>query len=257
MNRTREPAAVNSFPFQPVTSVRSLDHIVDQIETAIISGELRTGDRLPSEPKLCQIFNVGRPTLREALRVLEARGLIATRTGSKGGTFVVEPGPELVANALRILMQFQRIPAKDLTEMRLAFEGENARLAALRATESDLREIESTIERLDTLSRNQEISWEAIAGVDVELHQLLARASHNAVRVAIMDAIYRTLAGLIVAVESQITWEDRLSIADDHRAIYNAIVARDPDTAESAIRTHVEWWGTLEVDTAEVEDTFG
>jgi GntR family transcriptional repressor for pyruvate dehydrogenase complex len=190
------------------------------------------------------------------LRVLEARGLISTRTGSKGGTFVVEPGPELVANALRILMQFQRIPARDLTEMRLAFEGENARLAAQRATEMDLTEIASAIDRLDDSSRNKEISWEIIAGLDVELHQLLARASHNAVRVAIMDAIYRTLAGLIVGVESQISWETRLSIADDHRAILDAIVARDPDAAEAAIRTHVEWWGALEVDTAKVNESF-
>jgi GntR family transcriptional repressor for pyruvate dehydrogenase complex len=120
----------------------------------------------------------------------------------------------------------------------------------------DLTEIASAIDRLDDSSRNKEISWEIIAGLDVELHQLLARASHNAVRVAIMDAIYRTLAGLIVGVESQISWETRLSIADDHRAILDAIVARDPDAAEAAIRTHVEWWGALEVDTAKVSESF-
>src|SRR4051812_41328045 len=86
--------------FVPAQRVRSFDHIVEQIRAVIGSGGMAPGDRLPSERDLGVAFGVSRTTLREALRALEAQGVIEIRTGSRGGAFIAEPSPDLVAGAL-------------------------------------------------------------------------------------------------------------------------------------------------------------
>src|SRR3954462_2959257 len=86
--------------FTEVKRTRSSDDVVDQIRTAIISGQLKTGDRLPNERDLCGIFGVSRATLREGLRTLEALGAIEIRPGAAGGIFAAEPQADQVGAAL-------------------------------------------------------------------------------------------------------------------------------------------------------------
>src|SRR3977135_4221077 len=93
--------------FVPAQRVRSFDHIVDQIRDAISSGGITPGERLPSERDLGATFGVSRTTLREALRALEAQGVLEIRTGSRGGAFVAEPSADLVAGALGNLLRFR------------------------------------------------------------------------------------------------------------------------------------------------------
>src|SRR5258706_9258850 len=87
--------------FVPAQRVRSFDHIVGQIRDAIASGGITPGERLPSERDLGVAFGVSRTTLREALRALEAQGVLEIRTGSRGGALVARPSSELVAGAPR------------------------------------------------------------------------------------------------------------------------------------------------------------
>ncbi len=108
--------------------MRSFDHIVGQIRDAIASGGIAPGERLPSERDLGVAFGVSRTTLREALRALEAQGVIEIRTGSRGGAFVAEPSSELVAAALGALLRFRSATARELAEFRVPFEAENAGL---------------------------------------------------------------------------------------------------------------------------------
>src|ERR1700712_3010602 len=109
--RSRQAMTETTPTFVPAQRVRSFDHIVGQIRDQIASGGIAPGERLPSERDLGVAFGVSRTTLREALRALEAQGVIEIRTGSRGGAFVAEPSSELVAAALGALLRFRSATA--------------------------------------------------------------------------------------------------------------------------------------------------
>src|SRR5258707_3951626 len=116
--------------FTEVNRTRSSDDVVDQIRTAILSGQLKTGDRLPNERELCGVFGVSRATLREGLRTLEALGAIEIRTGAAGGIFPAEPQADHVGAALESLLRFRHVTAHEPAEFRTSFVSQTASMAA-------------------------------------------------------------------------------------------------------------------------------
>ena len=108
--------------FRPVSVERVSQVIVDQVKLLMREGQLTIGDRLPSERDLCQRFGVSRVTVREALRVLEANGLIAVRVGARGGAFVASPTKERLSEGLADLMTLSSLTPRDVTEARTVIE---------------------------------------------------------------------------------------------------------------------------------------
>src|SRR3954451_3206199 len=128
--------------FSEVKRTRSSDDVVSQIRNAVVAGELKRGDRLPSERDLCQLFAVSRATLREGLRTLEALGAIEIRPGAAGGIFVWVPQREQVGAARDALLRFSRATARELAEFRVSFESETARWAAQLADRDDVTRLQ-------------------------------------------------------------------------------------------------------------------
>src|SRR4051812_37590145 len=104
--------------FAPVRRVRSFDDVVTQVRDAILSGEVTAGERLPSERELTEQFGVSRNTVREALRALEAVGLVEIRLGSRGGAVARQPDAATVGTALSTLLLFQQASVHELQEFR-------------------------------------------------------------------------------------------------------------------------------------------
>src|SRR3954454_22272691 len=156
--------------FVPAQRVRSFDHIVGQVRDQIASGGIAPGERLPSERDLGVAFGVSRTTLREALRALEAQGVIEIRTGSRGGAFVAEPSSELVAAALGALLRFRSATARELAEFREPFEAENAGWGARRADPAALAELEHIVGDVDARARDKSIPWAEVAALEVKFH---------------------------------------------------------------------------------------
>ena len=100
--------------FGKVKRVRSFDDVLEQLREAIFSGRVRPGDRLPGERQLCEEFGVGRPTLREALRSLEAVGIIEVRPGKGGGSYAVTPSESILGDALAALVNLRGASLEDL-----------------------------------------------------------------------------------------------------------------------------------------------
>ena len=111
-----QPAGAASGLFTEVKRTRSSDDVVTQIRDAIIAGRLKTGDRLPNERELCRVFGVGRSTLREGLRTLEALGVIDIRPGAAGGIFTSEPQADHLGSALEALLRFRHATVQELAE---------------------------------------------------------------------------------------------------------------------------------------------
>ena len=131
--------------FDKVRRVRSFDDVLEQLREAILSGRIRPGERLPNERELCETFGVGRPTLREALRSLEAVGMIEVRPGKGGGSYAVTPSESTLGDALASLVSLRGASLEDLAEFRVDFEGENASWAARRADAGDISTLEAMV----------------------------------------------------------------------------------------------------------------
>ena len=234
--------------FVPAQRVRSFDHIVGQIRGAIASGEIAPGERLPSERDLGATFGVSRTTLREALRALEAQGVIEIRTGSRGGAFVAEPSSELVAAALGALLRFRSATARELAEFRAPFEAENAAWAARRAEPAALAELEHIVGDVAARIGDESIPWPEVAALEVRFHDAVARATGNSVRAAIMSAILDALQRAFTAVPVPLGSPLRAELAHELHAIVNAIHAGDATAASEAMRHHVARWSELEIE---------
>ncbi|MBO0871488.1 MAG: FadR family transcriptional regulator, partial [Micromonosporaceae bacterium] len=124
--------------FSPVSVGRISEVIVEQMRELIRKGKLVPGDRLPSERSLCERFGVSRVTVREALRVLEASGLVEIRVGARGGAFVTQPSSQRVGEGLAELLTLAPMTASDVTEARIVFELGILPLVVERATEEDI-----------------------------------------------------------------------------------------------------------------------
>src|SRR5207245_5469222 len=135
--------------FSPARRMRMLDDVSAQIREAILAGEVAEGERLPNERDLAERFEVGRPTVREALRSLEALGIVDIRPGRSGGTYAARPSEATLASALSTLVSLQGATAQELAEFRLSFEADTAWWAARRADADGV----STLDALRTEAR--------------------------------------------------------------------------------------------------------
>jgi GntR family transcriptional repressor for pyruvate dehydrogenase complex len=236
--------------FGAVRRVRSFEEIVQQIQDAIASGRLRPGERLPSERDLCDVFGVSRATLREALRALEALGVVEVRTGARGGAFAVEPGEDVVGSALASLLRFRQATARDLVEFRVSFEGENAAWAARRASAEDVAELEALATRIEAAVASGQ-PWRSVVELDVAFHVRVARATGNVVRGAIMLAIQDALRRAVIETDPIVDPAVRSTMGAEAHAIAEAIATRNEHAARARMRAHVERWSLLEVEAAD------
>ena len=121
--------------------------IARRLRRMIIDGDLETGHHLPHETELMTHFAVSRPTLREAVRVLESEGLLEARRGSRSGAMIRLPGPEAVARPASLLLQLRSATVADVVRAREVIEPAAARLAATEGTASDFDELERMVDR--------------------------------------------------------------------------------------------------------------
>src|SRR2546423_15368750 len=137
----------NSGLFAPVSVARASSSIADQIRQAIVTGKLAQGARLRPERELAEQFGVSRVTVRDALRALEAMGLIEVRVGARGGAFVTVPTGSLVGQTMSDMMMMSAVTPEDIVEARLVVELGTTTLACARATDEDLVRLREHCER--------------------------------------------------------------------------------------------------------------
>ncbi|AFL49083.1 GntR family transcriptional repressor for pyruvate dehydrogenase complex [Sinorhizobium fredii] len=222
-----------------ISHSRTADEVVQQIELLILEGVLRDGDRLPGERDLSKRLDVSRPILREALKELEARGLVESRHG--GGTFVADVVGQIFSKPLIELIGRHHKATQDYLEYRRELEGLTAELAATRATDFDRDLLTRLIERMREAHASGNFDDELEA--DVELHNAIGESAHNIILLHTLRACYRLLTQGIFFHRSSVFGapgaRDRLLA--QHEAIYTAIMARDPDAAKAAAQSHIDF----------------
>lgn len=181
--------------FAPARRVRAYESIVKQIEDAIFRGDLRPGQRLPSERDLTVEFAVSRATVREALRVLESSGLVKSRHGDPtGGAEVQEFSPDGLHKSLTAMVHLEQFDLTDLVQFRMAIEGSATFLAAVGHTEEQLQKMEDAHKLMsDAVGRN----FEEFSAADVEFHHTVAEAANSGLLRVTNDVARGVVANLI------------------------------------------------------------
>ena len=213
---------------------KTYQQIVAYIRGAISSGRLRPGDRLPRETDLARSLGVSRPTVREALKVLEALNILESSTGPTGGTFVRPLGSAGVAEYLTDSIWMQRdieeLPLEELWVAREAIETRAVGMAAVRRTEQDLATMRGIIES------DERKDFDAYFP-DITFHRAIADASKNRLLSVFMIAIHMTVGTL---AERYILPEAKGISQEQHRLIYEGILERDEELAKTRMKEHLQ-----------------
>jgi GntR family transcriptional regulator, transcriptional repressor for pyruvate dehydrogenase complex len=219
--------------YQPIQSARLYEKIVLQIETQILNGKLRAGDRLPNERDLAQQFHVSRTAVREAVKTLREKGLVASHQGR--GTFITDSTASTVRHSLGVMMRMGTTAARgaaDLAEAREILEPEIAALAATRATPAQIAAMREAIATMDAALKDAE----AYVKADLDFHLALAQATQNLLIPALIDPIVDLLR------EQRKGTFRRGGAAHGqryHKRILEAISLRDADAARAAMHGHL------------------
>jgi GntR family transcriptional repressor for pyruvate dehydrogenase complex len=236
---------------RPIRRLKLYEQVSARLEARIIDKTYDVGDLLPSERDMMREFGVGRPAIREALAHLRNMGLVELRSGERAQ--VIQPTPEVVVDALSGVAKHMLIApdgVRNFQNARLFFEVGLARHAALHATGEDIDQLRSALEAnqaaLNDLARFEQ--------TDVAFHYVLAVIPRN----PIFPAIHAAIAEWLVQQRHiTLNWRGRKGTAERayaaHKAVYEAIAARDPDRAERAMRDHLAhvasvFWEAMESD---------
>jgi len=165
--------------FTKMKPKKSYQHVVEQIQSAIFNGELVEGERLPSEMKLKELFDTSRGTVREALRVLEQKGLVRIRPGVKGGAHIEPANTQAIQEGMAVLIRHKKISLDHLAEFRELLEGQAAEQAAASALPGDIAQLHHILTRIRAHARTGPEDWDCFNELDALFHQTLARMGGN------------------------------------------------------------------------------
>lgn len=223
--------------FEKAKQIRIFQDVVDQIQGAILDGRIQPGEKLPSERELKETFHISRGTLREALRVLEQKGLIEIRLGVRGGAIVKQASPAPMLETLSLMVRRKELPFESLQEFRSSVEADIASLAARRRTGEDLAHLAGILEaaryHLETA-----YDWDAFIAADGKFHQALARIARNPLFSLVQRAVHENIHEYYEAYLAR----KRVILNENHRdlmALYNAVKAGNGDRAAALMRDHV------------------
>jgi DNA-binding FadR family transcriptional regulator len=210
-----------------------VDRVVNEIQRVIVSGQLQPGMKLLPERELADQLGVSRTVIREAVRILVAKGLLETKPGV--GTIVRQVTRDQIVEPLSLLLQTQKggVSIEHLHQVRRMLEVEIAGLAAQQATEEDIAELKEVLNMMEAVMDIPE----AFATRDADFHQGLAKTTHNPLLIILLDSIR----DLMQEVRLMVTRHPDLreSVMPDHQKILERVAAKDTAGARRAMEEHL------------------
>lgn len=221
-------------------SVSRVEVVVEKIKNAILKGELKPGEQLPTEPELVEQLGIGRYSIREAIKMLVALGVLEIRRPK--GTFVVDSVTAPMVDPLVYRLLLAKKDHTELQELRVSLERTIIELAAAKASAEDFAALERSFETFKATITLRSTQADIIA-LDQEFHELLAHAAHS----PLLEALYDTFFKVFIPALERITKARYIEfVLSNHRAILDLVERRDADPVhikklvESSLRTWVE-----------------
>lgn len=220
LSKTRRPGRVS-------------EAIALRIQKAVSKGKLVPGEKLPAERDLAKRLNVSRVSVREAYRALAELGMLVVKRGAEGGAFISDIDHEPVTRSLSLMLRLGRTSLEELTEARVLLEPSLARLAALRASPEDIRQLEELV-------RKQEQSLKGNGNprrYDLQFHRLVAQCTKNLPLIIVMNSVADLALEAIATID--ITPDVKKHVLNFHKRVLDAIRRRDGDAAQRIMLRHV------------------
>jgi GntR family transcriptional repressor for pyruvate dehydrogenase complex len=218
---------------KPVSRITLGEQVAAQLSDQISEGRWKPGEKLPSESELCFALNIGRSTLREALKSLAFVGMVQMRPGE--GTYVIEGSGLLIERIMaRGLLKTEK-ELQDVVEARLVLEAETAALAAERAEPADLEQLDALMSEMKQSIVGQGRPY---VDLDVEFHLAIARCAKNQMLYELLSPIRGVLKEWIS--KSQELPGIQQNAHRQHAVILSAVRKREPEKARHAMRTHLQ-----------------
>ncbi|GAA1391125.1 FadR/GntR family transcriptional regulator [Luteococcus peritonei] len=217
---------------------RAFETVLQHLTEQILDGRLTVGDRLPPERELAQQLGVSRPAIREAIRTLEAQGVLASRVGSgaSAGTHVISERSQALQRLLRLQVTLAQFPLHEVVVARIALERGSAALACSSIDEDGLAALRGLLERMDQAEDRDEFNE-----LDTRFHVGIAQHSGNTMLADLTQAVRESLRTPILEAERRVEdWEAlRVRLRHDHHGILEAIAAGDASLAERRMEEHI------------------
>lgn len=222
--------------YAPIQATKVFEQISAQIEQQILRGDLRTGDRLPTERELAEKFRASRTAVREAMKTLAQKGLVDMRPGR--GTIVIDGTSFALRDSLNRSMQVNQPKSNiELVEVREILEPEIAALAAVRATDDDIAALRAAVETMDAHVEEAD----AFIAADNRFHQILANATNNNLILTLIHPIMELLSEQRKHIFGVHGGPQRGQ--QHHKLLLDAVIHHDPDAARAAMQAHLRQVG--------------
>ena len=232
--------------FTPIKSPRTFEEVSNQIKKLIFDGVFKPGDKLPPEIEIAQQFNVGRQSIREALRILELSGFITIQKGGGGGAIIKDTISNTISELFLDAFQLERITIEELTIARFEIEKIVLKYTIENADKSDIESLQQNIQAAREKIENNNPAVDE----NIRFHKLLARASKNQLFVIVVEAVTAAIRHFLSGLgpdaetsdsekwynESMMNSKNTLAYHED---ILNAIIAKKLDQAIDILENHL------------------
>ena len=230
--------------FKKMNKIKSYQNVVDQIQSAICDGSLKDGDKLPSEMKLTKMFDTSRGTIREALRVLEQKGLISVKTGVKGGPIVKEANTRPMSESIALLIRHQKVSLHHIAQFRKLLEGHIAAQTALMADKNEINQLKAILKEAKMHIKTKPSGWEEFHKMDATFHMVLAKIAKNPLIEANLQSIHDNIQ---IYFNQYLPFSDALLMDnyEDLCKIVEAVENKNSLAARQLAETHVTKFNDL------------
>ncbi|KDR94047.1 transcriptional regulator, GntR family [Peptoclostridium litorale DSM 5388] len=223
--------------FTPIKNKKLYEQVIEQIQNMIMNGQLKRGDKLPSERELAETLGVSRTSIREALRALEILGVIESRQGE--GNFINGSIKSGFFEQLSIVFRLDEGSSLDVLDLRKIIEVEAAGLAAARITDKQSDELGKLIDEFEKAKNNEVES----ARLDKEIHYKIASITGNKLIVNLLETISSLMESFIKDARQKIQEKDetRMILVKQHKMICSAIMERNVEKSMKAMKEHLDY----------------
>lgn len=225
--------------FQAAKQTKIFQDVVAQIQDAILDGRLKTGEMLPAERQLKEMFGISRGTLREALRVLEQKGLIEIKLGVGGGSVVKDVNADQIREALGLLIRSQKVSLNHLAEFREDVEGIVAARAASRRSKADISNLKALLIRARNSIDGSASQRNDFIEIDKQIHLSLAQVAGNPIYLSVLHSVHDNIHRYydrFLSMEARRLQENYQDLCDLVEAVENGQAARARRLARSHVR---------------------
>lgn len=221
---------------EPISTVSVVDEVVKRITGAIISKKLVPGQKIPTENELCHQLGVGRNSLREAMKILSAMGIVEIRRGD--GTYIAEKVSPSVFDSLIYSLMLEQSTQEEILELRQTLEVDILDMAVQKATDEDIAVLDSLLQDFRQMIDNKE--YDKAAALDIKFHHTLVDIARNPLLARIVKGVYNIF---YPSVERTLCLRHEFEGAyNKHKDIVDVIRKRDKNQIESVIARSLEVW---------------